>query len=75
MATRGGPYPNIDFALATLTRVARMAPGSGEAIFALARCAGWIAHALEEYPYRLRFRPRAAYVGTPPFTGPGGARN
>lgn len=70
MAARGGPYPNIDFALATLTEVANMAPGSGEAIFAIARCAGWIAHALEEYPYRLRFRPRAAYIGARPFPGP-----
>jgi citrate synthase len=75
MAARGGPYPNIDFALAALTQVASMVPGSGEAIFAIARCAGWIAHALEEYPYRLRFRPRAAYIGSQPFPGPLGTRN
>ena len=30
---------------------------------AFARMAGLIAHALEEYPHRLRFRPRATYVG------------
>jgi citrate synthase len=39
---------------------------SAAAIFTVARIAGLIAHALEEYPYRLRFRPRASYVGTLP---------
>ncbi len=43
------PEPNIDFALATLARVAGMIRGAGEAVFAVARTAGWIAHALEEY--------------------------
>jgi citrate synthase len=33
---------------------------TAEVIFAIVRCAGLIAHALEEYPYRLRFRARAA---------------
>ena len=43
------PEPNIDFAVATLARVAGMVPGAGEAVFAVARTAGWIAHALEAY--------------------------
>lgn len=52
--------PNIDLALAALTFVADMAPGAGEAIFTVARSAGWIAHALEEYEEPpLRFRARA----------------
>ena len=41
-------------------------PGAAEAIFAVARSAGLIAHALEEYPHRLRFRSRAAYTGPQP---------
>ena len=41
-------------------------PGAAEAIFSLARVAGLVAHAIEEYPYRLRFRPRAAYTGPRP---------
>lgn len=60
---RGLPAPNCDFAVATLTSVCDMTPGAGEAIFAIARTAGWIAHALEEYTRRSPFRPRASYVG------------
>ena len=37
--------------------------GAGEAIFAIARSAGWIAHGLEEYQHRLRYRIRATYTG------------
>jgi citrate synthase len=44
-----------------------MVPGANEVIFAVARTAGWLAHAIEEYAHRLRFRPRAAYVGPQPF--------
>ena len=39
-----------------------MAPDAGEAVFAIARCAGWLAHALEEYgeaPLRFRIRARS----------------
>jgi citrate synthase len=57
------PEPNIDLALATLVRAAGMIRGSGEAIFAVARTAGWIAHALEAYAGRGPLRPRAVYTG------------
>jgi citrate synthase len=63
------PEPNIDFALATLTRVAGMITGSGEAVFAVARTAGWIAHALEAYAGPGPLRPRAVYTGRPPVAG------
>jgi citrate synthase len=66
MGARALPAPNVDFALATVCHLYRLEPGAGEAVFAVARCAGWIAHAIEEYPHRLRFRPRAVYVGSPP---------
>ncbi|MFI0349147.1 citrate/2-methylcitrate synthase [Actinomadura sp. 9N407] len=65
-ARRRLPAPNIDLALGTLATVAGMIPGSGEAIFAVARTAGWIAHALEEYGGREPLRPRAVYTGPPP---------
>jgi citrate synthase len=66
MRRRSLPEPNIDFALAVLAGVAGMIPGAGEAVFAVARAAGWLAHALEEYARRTPLRPRALYTGPPP---------
>ena len=63
MRERGLPAPNVDFALATLARGAGMTRGASEAIMALARVAGWLAHALEEYARPTRFPIRALYVG------------
>jgi citrate synthase len=55
---------NIDFAMATFTHAADMPPDAAEAIMAIARTAGWLAHAIEEYQeVPLRFRPRALYIG------------
>jgi citrate synthase len=52
--------PNVDFALGALSYCARMPPEGATAIFAIARTAGWIAHAAEEYGEApLRFRGRA----------------
>jgi citrate synthase len=61
-----GPSPNVDLALGATSDGLGLVPGSAEAIFAVARSAGLIAHALEEYPHRLRFRARATYVGPVP---------
>lgn len=63
VADATGPYPNIDFALGVLAEAHHFTAGAGEAVFAVARSAGMIAHALEEYPHRLRYRTRAAYTG------------
>jgi citrate synthase len=63
------PEPNIDFALATLARVAGMVRGAGEAMFAVARTAGWVAHALEAYTGPGPLRPRAVYTGRPAASG------
>jgi len=60
---RALPEPNVDFALAALASVAGLVPGAGEAIFAVARAAGWIAHALEEYDRHAPIRPRGVYTG------------
>ena len=62
---RALPAPNIDFALAVLTGAAGMIHGAGEAIFAIARAAGWLAHALEEYDRNIPIRPRGIYTGPP----------
>ena len=60
-ARRAAPRPlNADFALGALTYAARMPAEAATAIFAIARVAGWIAHAAEEYDEPpLRFRGRA----------------
>ncbi len=60
---RALPAPNIEFALAVLAAVAGMIPGAGEAVFAIARTAGWLAHALEEYARAMPIRPRGVYTG------------
>ncbi|MFB4264819.1 citrate synthase [Nonomuraea sp. GTA35] len=65
MRRRRLPDRNIDFALATLSAVSGMVPGAGEAIFAVARVAGWLAHAMEEYERGSLLRLRASYTGPP----------
>ncbi|MGH9170418.1 MAG: citrate/2-methylcitrate synthase, partial [Acidimicrobiales bacterium] len=58
--------PNVDLMLAALVSTADMIEGAGETIFAVARTAGWLGHAIEEYAHRLRFRFRAVYTGPAP---------
>jgi citrate synthase len=70
-AERGLPAPNVDFGLAAMVKAHGLRDGSSATIFTVARIAGVVAHALEEYEHRLRFRPRASYVGpSPPAPGP-----
>jgi len=58
------PCVNVDFGLGALAYSMQMPVGATEAVFAIARTTGWIAHALEEYGERpLRFRARALYDG------------
>jgi len=67
-----GEAPNVDFALAAVAFVLSAPLGSTEAVFAIARTAGFIAHALEEYEEKpLRFRASSIYVGPlhPPVLG------
>jgi citrate synthase len=58
--------PNIDFALAAVTRVLRLPTGSPLVLFALGRSIGWIGHAIEQYAMNQLIRPRARYVGVVP---------
>ena len=62
----GLPAPNADFGLAALSYAMDLRDDAPTTIFTVARIVGLIAHALEEYPHRLRFRPRATYLGTAP---------
>lgn len=64
--SRALPAPNIDFALAALGAVGGMISGAGEAIFAVARTVGWVAHAMEQYGRHGAIRPRGIYTGPLP---------
>ncbi|WP_323185556.1 citrate/2-methylcitrate synthase [Kitasatospora sp. NBC_01287] len=58
---------NVDLALAAFAHVGGMAAEAGEVIFSVARTAGWLAHAMEEYREApLRLRTRADYTGPRP---------
>jgi citrate synthase len=65
-AERGFPPPNVDLGLGALSFCSGMPLESGQAIATLAKVAGWLAHALEEYANPSRFRSRAYYVGSRP---------
>ena len=58
-----GARPNLDAALVALERTLHLPPGAALAIFAVARTAGWIAHALEQRRDGRLIRPRASYAG------------
>lgn len=65
IAERSDAVPNVDLAVGALSYLAGMPSHAGEAVFAIARTAGWLAHAMEEYEEKpVRFRPRARYIGT-----------
>ena len=61
-----GQFPNCDYALAVMRRALDMPKGSETTLFAIARTAGWIAHAIEQLESRKLIRPRARYVGPAP---------
>lgn len=61
-----GEHPNIDFALAAVSRVLALPPGAPLMLFAVARSIGWVGHAIEQYATGQLIRPRARYVGVPP---------
>lgn len=74
----GDPYAVVGSAIGVATAeplVARerepgssaLTEGSGSFIATIARIAGWIAHAMDEYRRPTPFRAHATYVGTLPF--------
>jgi citrate synthase len=66
MARANRPQPNVDVALAAVCAALELPIGMGPAIFAIGRCAGWIAHVLEQQETRGVLRPRARFVGDEP---------
>ncbi|MEO8137348.1 MAG: citrate synthase family protein [Betaproteobacteria bacterium] len=61
-----GLRPNVDFALAALTRSLRLPPDAPFRLFALGRSIGWTAHAVEQVTSNGLIRPRARYEGPLP---------
>jgi citrate synthase len=62
-AAAGKPPPNVDAAIVALRASLGLPRGAGAGLFAVGRCAGWIAHVLEQYAAGFLFRPRARYLG------------
>jgi citrate synthase len=56
-------HPTVDVGLAALIAALGAPPSAASGLFAIARCAGWIAHALEQRAAGYLLRPRARYVG------------
>jgi citrate synthase len=59
----GREPPTLDVGLVAVTRALGLPAGSGAALFAMGRIAGWIAHVLEQREAGYLLRPRARYVG------------
>lgn len=57
--------PNVDVGLAALIAALGVPPAVGTGLFAVARAAGWLAHALEQRATGHLLRPRARYTGPP----------
>lgn len=62
---RTGLEPNIDFALAAIQRAYGLPAEAPLILFAAARVAGWLAHAIEQATAGTPIRPRAHYIGPP----------
>jgi citrate synthase len=60
--------PNLDFSLAAVARVLELPAGAPLMLFAIGRSIGWIGHAIEQYATGQLIRPRAKYVGPPPYS-------
>ena len=58
--------PNLDFALAAVSRVLRLPANAPLMLFAIGRTVGWIGQAIEQYATGQLIRPRARYVGPAP---------
>jgi citrate synthase len=67
-----GQAPNIDFALMAGCEAMGLPADAPFGLFAVARCAGWIAHAIEQGQSDALIRPRARYIGPEPEPSPQG---
>ncbi|TNF29431.1 MAG: citrate synthase, partial [Deltaproteobacteria bacterium] len=63
MARGGQPGPQLDFGLVALTSALGLPNGSAQALYTVARVAGWVAHVLEQRTQGALRRPTARYMG------------
>jgi len=66
VADDGGEAENVDFAIVALAEYLGLPEGAPFSLFAVARCAGWLAHAVEQVAAGAIIRPRARYTGVAP---------
>jgi citrate synthase len=59
-------HPNVDLGIAAIVAALGVPPHAGSGLFAVARSAGWLAHAIEQRAAGFMLRPRARYTGIPP---------
>jgi citrate synthase len=64
--TLTGSIANVDFALTAMVSQLALSDDAAFLLFAMGRCAGWLAHALEQMRTGQLIRPRARYVGPAP---------
>jgi citrate synthase len=62
IAGASGGSPSIDVALVMVERAYGLPVGAAFTLFAIARTAGWLAHAIEQRSQATLIRPRARYV-------------
>ena len=60
---QAGELPNIDYALSLLSATCKLPDDAPFILFAIGRCVGWLAHALEQAQTGRLIRPRARYTG------------
>ena len=58
-----GERANVDYALTALVAALGLPGEAAFLLFAIGRCAGWLAHALEQVQTGQLIRPRARYIG------------
>ncbi len=63
LAPAGLPAANLDLGLVAVVHALGLPRGAASALFAIGRCAGWVAHAREQRDSGQLLRPRARYVG------------
>jgi citrate synthase len=63
MIKKKGIYPNVDLYSAPLLYALGVPPPLYTPLFAVSRCAGWVAHSVEQLKNNKLIRPRLRYVG------------